>query len=70
MRPAEVESGLPAAAAVSRSGELDDVRRMRGAALKNVYRLVRVRSRGKAPVSSSWQHSEVLRLLLAPRISV
>jgi hypothetical protein len=64
MRPAEVEDGLPANAAVSGDGELADVRRMRDAALKNGYRLVRVRTGGKAPVSPSWQHGEAAASLL------
>lgn len=45
-------------------GELADVRRMRDAALLNGYNLIRVRSRGKAPVSQSWQHGEAAASLL------
>jgi hypothetical protein len=64
MRPATTESGIPSATAMSGDGELADVRRMRDAALLNGYHLVRVRSRGKAPVSLSWQHGEAAESLL------
>ncbi len=43
---------------------LTEVRAFREAAIRNGYSLVRVRSRGKAPVAQGWQNGEAAELLL------